>query len=366
MLTRVVVITSLLLLAGLPAAARHHTADTNADQQIAMSELLRVIQLFNSGEFHCETGTEDGYAPDAGDRTCAPHDSDYSPHDWRIRLSEVLRLIQLLNSGGYHTECGTEDDFALGLGAFFDCRAEGESNTETIFLPGDVALEMVWISSGSFMMGRYSGEQDSYSAEDPQHLVTVPGFWLGKYEVTQAQWRAIMGTNPSHFSGDNRPVEAVSWNYITQTFLPALNTATGLTFRLPSESEWEYAVRAGTATRFYWGDDLGCTNIGPYAWYSGNSGSQTHGVGTAGGTGHPNAFGLYDMSGNVWEWCQDWYHLSYTGAPVDGSAWALPTNSYRVARGGGWGYDGLGCRSALRSFCCPGCTSHYVGFRLAR
>ena len=243
---------------------------------------------------------------------------------------------------------------------------------ETIILPGNVPLDMVWIPSGTFMMGRYSGEQDSHASEDPQHLVTVSsGFWMGKYEVTQAQWKAVMnGANPSYFQGahagnvntDNHPVESVSWNDI-QTFITALNTLTDKTFRLPSEAEWEYACRAGKTTRFYWGDDLSNMDIGNYAWYGSNIGGMTHPVGEK----TANNFGLYDMSGNVWEWCQDWSHDHYTGAPTDGSAWESPTGLYRVIRGGNWGNnDGADCRSARRANFDPWYGYTGLGFRLSR
>ena len=236
------------------------------------------------------------------------------------------------------------------------------SGTETIMLPGNVPLVMVWIPGGTFMMGRYSGEQDSWDYEDPQHSVTVPGFWMGKYEVTQAQWEAVMGSNPSGFSGANRPVEEVSWNDV-KSFIAALNSYTGKTFRLPSEAEWEYACRAGTTTRFYWGDDASYTQIGDYAWYSDNSGNETY---DAGGK-LANAFGLYDMSGNVWEWCEDDYHSSYTGAPTNGGAWVdSPSGSHRVSRGGGWSSMSDYCRSAGRSGTYPSYTHCDLGFRLSR
>ena len=244
---------------------------------------------------------------------------------------------------------------------------EGEGETWTIMLPGGVALEMVWIPAGTFLMGRYPGELDSYSDEDPQRQVTFAhGFRMSKYEVTQAQWRAVMGDNPSQFQGDgdtdNRPVEQVSWDD-AQSFIAALNDAhPGMGFRLPSEAEWEYACRAGTTTRFYWGNDPDYTAINDYAWYASNSGDRTHDVG---GT-PPNAWGLYDMSGNVWEWVQDWYHNSYTGAPTDGSGWESPAGTDRVRRGGSWLYDEDDCRSALRSNDVSSNSDSSVGFRLAR
>ena len=228
-----------------------------------------------------------------------------------------------------------------------------------------LTIDMVWIPSGSFMQGRYSGEQGSSSVEDPSHLVTLDyGFWLGKYEVTQAQWEAVAGS--WSFGFDNHPdypAEKVSWDDIVNTFLPTLNSQTGSNvWRLPSESEWEYACRAGTTTRFYWGDDLSETQIGIYAWYSGNSSSTTHTVGTR----QPNAWNLHDMSGNVWEWCEDYWHYDYTGAPADGSPWLSPSSSYRVLRGGSWYNYPNYCRSAARGGSSPDCRYDNCGFRLAR
>ena len=180
------------------------------------------------------------------------------------------------------------------------------------------------------------------------------------------------GANPSWFQGanagnvntDNRPVDSVSWDTITQAFLPALNTATGKTFRLPSEAEWEYACRADTTTAFYWGgDDSDYADIGNYAWYATNSGSETNDVGLK----LPNAWDLCDMSGNVWEWVQDGYHSTYTGAPTDGSAWESPTtDSYRVIRGGAWNNYNYNFRSANRYYFDPSTPNPAFGFRLAR
>ncbi len=236
----------------------------------------------------------------------------------------------------------------------------------TIGLPGDVLLTLVRIPAGSFLMGRNAGEQDSDPAEDPQHPVTISqDFYLGKHEVTKLQWEAVMGTTP--WSGYQKvlndpasPAVFVSWNDV-QAFMAALNRQGLGTFRLPSEAEWEYACRAGTQTRFYWGDDQDYIRIGDYAWYWGNCSSEqyAHVVGQK----MSNAWGLHDMSGNVWEWCQDWY------GPYSGEAATDPggpvSGSYRVLRGGSWGYVDFNCRSAVRDWYDPDAGIFYYGFRLA-
>jgi len=180
-----------------------------------------------------------------------------------------------------------------------------------------------------------------------------------------------MGTTPwsgQYFVLDDpdSPAVYVSWND-AQSFVTAVNKYTDLTFRLPSEAQWEYACRAGNQvppTRFYWGDDPGCTAIGNYAWHWGNCSAEeyAHVVGAR----TPNVFGLYDMSGNAWEWVQDWYHSDYTGAPENGSAWESPPGLGRVLRGGNWSYSGLDCRSASRFSDNPTDADFNIGFRLAR
>ena len=241
----------------------------------------------------------------------------------------------------------------------------------TVLLPGDVPLTVVWIPAGSFDMGRYTGEQDSSSIEDPQHSVSVPGFWMGKYELTKAQWTAVMGTTPWNgqiyvLNDPDSPAVYVSWND-AQSFITTLNGLTGLTFRLPSEAEWEYACRAGTTTRFYWGDDPSYTVGNAYCWWRYNAYDVNERYAHIVGLKTENAFGLYDMSGNAWEWCEDDWHSNYTGAPTDGSAWVdSPRGSYRVARGGGWDDYGNFCRSAFRGYTYPSLTHGSLGFRLAR
>ena len=259
----------------------------------------------------------------------------------------------------------------------------------TILLPGDVPLELVYLPADTFLMGQYPGEQDSSSDEEPQHSVTLSqGFYMGKYEVTQAQWLAVMGSWPgtapssTYGLGDTYPAYYVSWddaqNFITALNTHITNTSQGpATVRLPSEAEWEYAYRAGTTTRFYFGDSLGCAadctdcaagvlpgNRSDYMWYCGNN--SPNGSKPVGGK-LPNAFGLYDMSGNLLEWCEDDWHWDYTGAPVNGSAWVdAPRGSFRVVRGGYWDSYAYRCRAANRYGYSPGDRYNLNGFRVAR
>jgi formylglycine-generating enzyme required for sulfatase activity len=196
----------------------------------------------------------------------------------------------------------------------------------------------------------------------PPHRVNIQSFALGKFEVTQGQWKAVMGNNPSHFKecGDNCPVEQVSWNDI-QEYIQKLNQRSGKTYRLASEAEWEYAARAGSTGKWSFGDSE--SQLGEHAWYSANSGFETQRVGQK----RPNAFGLYDMHGNVREWVQDCWHGNYSGAPTDGSAWTTNcTEDPRVLRGGSWISVPAYLRSADRFRYAPGNRLYDVGFRLAR
>jgi formylglycine-generating enzyme required for sulfatase activity len=205
------------------------------------------------------------------------------------------------------------------------------------------------------------GSNDGEANEKPVHQVTINySFYISKYEVTQAQWQAVMGNNPSSFKGDlaepfiKLPVEQVSWDD-AQIFINKLNESNdGFNYRLPTEAEWEYACRAGTT-----GDDTG--DLSEMAWFAENSGGRTHGVGQK----QPNAWGLFDMHGNVWEWCQDWYHESYNGAPTDGSAWLGGVQLYRVLRGGSWGNkETASLRSASRSRNTPDNRFYDKGLRI--
>ncbi|MDR1921074.1 MAG: formylglycine-generating enzyme family protein [Candidatus Adiutrix sp.] len=217
-----------------------------------------------------------------------------------------------------------------------------------------IGMEFVLIPAGEFMMGSPDGDEDA-DCDENQHRVTISRpFCLGKYEVTQAQWEAVMGNNPSEFEGRNNPVENVSWDDV-QEFINKLNQKEGGNkYRLPTEAEWEYAARAGTTSTYSFGDDAEA--LGRYAWYGENSGGTTHPVGQK----EPNAWGLYDMHGNVWEWVQDWYD-DYSGSPATDPLGAS-SGSSRVFRGGD---NAWSCRSAFRSGDTPDARYDYLGFRLA-
>jgi formylglycine-generating enzyme required for sulfatase activity/CheY-like chemotaxis protein len=232
-------------------------------------------------------------------------------------------------------------------------------------LGNGVTLEMVYIPGGSFIMGSPPGEVKRKNNEEPQHQVTVPGFFMGKYVVTQAQYQAIMGQNPSIFKGEKRPVEKVSWDDAVE-FCNKLSQQTGHSYRLPSEAEWEYACRAGTTTPFYFGETITTDLVnynGNYPYASAPKGeyrTKTTDVGSF----PPNAFGLYDMHGNVWEWCQDTWHENYNGAPTDGSAWIDNNYNYRMLRGGSWNQSSRDCRCAIRNWSDPDYRYGNWGFRV--
>jgi len=243
------------------------------------------------------------------------------------------------------------------------------SKNITIPLSEDVNLDMIWIEQGTFTMGSPEDELGRYDDETQHEVTLTQGYWLGKYEVTQAQYEAVMGTNPSGFKGDDLPVQKVSWNDATEfcTKLTAIEKAAGrlpegYEYTLPTEAQWEYACRAGTTTSLNSGKNVTsteCPEMDEVGWYKCNSDDKTHLVGQK----KPNAWGLYDMHGNVYEWCLDWYEDYADSAVTDPTG---PETGYsRMIRGGGWNEDATFCRSAFRNYVIPTANDSYIGFRVA-
>lgn len=244
-------------------------------------------------------------------------------------------------------------------------------------LGNGIQLEKVMIPGGTFMMGSPEDEEGSNDDESPQHQVTIKAFFMGKYQVSQAQWRFVahlpqvnkeLNPDPSNFKGDNRPVEQVSWEDAVE-FCDRLSQYTGRTYRLPSEAEWEYACRAGTTTPFHFGETI-TTDLanydGNYAYGGGAKGVFRGETTAVGSFGVANNFGLYDMHGNVWEWCQDDWHNDYKGAPTDGSAWLSnkKDSNRRLLRGGSLSYHPGNCRSACRNYYDLDLNNFNIGFRV--
>ncbi len=251
------------------------------------------------------------------------------------------------------------------------CGARGEASTQAgeelvLTLPGaaQVKLTLRRIPAGTFMMGMPKDTPRLLlrTASTPFHQVTLSkSFYMGACEVTQEQWEAVMGTNPSRFGGrPKHPVDFVSWDDV-QAFIKKLNTMGLGTFRLPTEAEWEYACRAGTKTLFYWGDDVDYGKIGDYAWYHHNASSATHPVGQK----KPNSWGLYDMTGNVSEWCGDWYMGTYPSVSQTDPT-GTESGRFRVIRGGSWREYPESCPSAFRDQVPPSVRLNRVGFRLVK
>ncbi|MEI6141872.1 MAG: formylglycine-generating enzyme family protein, partial [Mariniphaga sp.] len=266
----------------------------------------------------------------------------FGNHALQIRQGEkkAEKTVSISQTGG-------ETFFSLSFGREITETANG------------AFIEMVAIKGGTFQMGSNYG----VAYEKPIHTVTVSDFHIGKTEVTQAQWVAIMGSNPSSFKGDNLPVENVSWNDV-QNFIGKLNARTGKNYRLPTEAEWEYAAGGGENNRTKWAGTNNQTNLsllGNYAWYDANSGSKTNAVGTK----QPNELGLYDMSGNVWEWCSDWYGYDYYAKSPQNNPKGASSGSGRVLRGGSWSTYDWGCRVSSRDSGSPAFNISLYGFRLA-
>ena len=230
-------------------------------------------------------------------------------------------------------------------------------------LGGGVRLKMVLIPAGEFMMGSPDADKDASADEKPRHRVRITKpFYLGKYLLTQEQWQAVMGSNPSRYKGSKNPVEQVSWDD-SQIFLGKLNAKAGGKggkFGLPTEAQWEYACRAGSSTKYCFGDEE--SGLGEYGWYGANSDNKPHPVGGK----KPNAWGLYDVHGNVWEWCADWYDPSYYAISPKNDPLGPEAGSLHVNRGGAWSSGAGYCRSACRSGDLRGLHDGNLGFRVCR
>jgi len=248
-------------------------------------------------------------------------------------------------------------EFPRGLNADFNWAITAGGGRA--FRDTTTGMEMVFVKGGCFQMGDTFG--DGAGDEKPVHEVCVGNFYMGKYEVTQGQWRQVMGSNPSLFSscGDDCPVENVSWNN-AQTFIEKLNHSSGKRYRLPTEAEWEYAARSG-GKKEKWAGTSSESSLGEYAWYDANAGGKTHPVGQK----KPNGLGLYDMTGNVWEWCSDWYGGKYYGESVRVDPEGPFSGSYRVFRGGSWNSGAAATRAAVRGRRDPDYRYYGLGFRLA-
>ncbi len=299
-----------------------------------------------------------------------------------LTIEEAFKnvLISVKNTSGGKQVPWTSSSFS---GDFY---FKAEKSKAVVTNPkSPTGIELVYIPAGDFMMGSDDAEIDeavferkkyyndakrsNFANETPKHKVAIKaGFWMGKFEVTQGQWQTVMGDNPSKFPecGANCPVEQVSWDDI-QVFLKRLNSKdTQFEYSLPSEAQWEYAARGGTTTAFSFGDSLNSSQANfkgeyPYASTKGTYIGKTVKVGSY----QPNAFGLYDMHGNVWEWVQDIYNSSYSNLPTDGSVnMSVGDSSVRVLRGGSWGNGGYGCRSAYRGGNAPADRSVNYGFRV--
>jgi len=238
-----------------------------------------------------------------------------------------------------------------------------------------VTLDMVAIPSGTFMMGSPENEKGRYDDESPQHQVKVPAFYMARYPITVTQWKAIrylpkVNKDLNYIVSDsNFPVTLVSWDDAIE-FCARLSNHTGKKYRLPSEAEWEYACRAGTTTPFHFGETIttDLANYNGYYTYASESRGKDRGYNRPVGSFPPNAFGLHNMHGNVWEWCEDDWHQNYQNAPTDGSAWlsGASRNKRKVMRGGSWDDSPADCRSASRNYDDRSDRDHFsnVGFRV--
>ena len=289
----------------------------NADGSVNVSDITALVnQIIGSGSYSAQACDVNG--------------------DGEVNVSDVTALVNLIINGG----------------------GESEDSNQTFTVNG-VSFDMIAVEGGTFTMGATAEQaSDAYSDEKPTHQVTLSSYYIGKTEVTQELWQAVMGSNPSGFSGANLPVEKVSWEDC-QIFIAILNELTGKYFRLPTEAEWEYAARGGSKSQGY--KYSGSNTVDDVAWYPSNSSSKTHPVATKA----PNELGIYDMSGNVLEWCRDWYSSSYYSSSSQYNPTGPASGSRRVYRGGSWGSSARLCRVSYRDYNGPSYRFYNLGLRLA-
>ena len=299
------------------SSATAGVGDVNADGSVNVSDVTALVnQIIGSGSYSAQACDVNG--------------------DGEVNVSDVTALVNLIINGG----------------------GESEDSNQTFTVNG-VSFDMIAVEGGTFTMGATAEQaSDAYSDEKPTHQVTLSSYYIGKTEVTQELWQAVMGSNPSGFSGANLPVEKVSWEDC-QIFIAILNELTGKYFRLPTEAEWEYAARGGSKSQGY--KYSGSNTVDDVAWYPSNSSSKTHPVATKA----PNELGIYDMSGNVLEWCSDWYSSSYYSSSSQYNPTGPASGSRRVYRGGSWGSSARLCRVSYRDYNGPSYRFYNLGLRLA-
>ena len=299
------------------SSATAGVGDVNADGSVNVSDVTALVnQIIGSGSYSAQACDMNG--------------------DGEVNVSDVTALVNLIINGG----------------------GESEDSNQTFTVNG-VSFDMIAVEGGTFTMGATAEQaSDAYSDEKPTHQVTLSSYYIGKTEVTQELWQAVMGSNPSGFSGANLPVEKVSWEDC-QIFIAILNELTGKYFRLPTEAEWEYAARGGSKSQGY--KYSGSNTVDDVAWYPSNSSSKTHPVATKA----PNELGIYDMSGNVLEWCSDWYSSSYYSSSSQYNPTGPASGSRRVYRGGSWGSSARLCRVSYRDYNGPSYRFYNLGLRLA-
>ncbi len=331
---------NLIILLSLSAAASALTAQSITNVQVTQAGKTVVITYDLDGK--------------AGDKYTISLDiSKDGGKTYLLVPSSVTGDIGKLISSGTNKRIVWDvlKDVEKLVGPDFVFKVKGVSGGGTEF-----GIEMIFVKGGTFQMGDTFGDGDSN--EKPVHTVTVGDFYMSKYEVTQKTWKSVMGNNPSHFSGcDDCPVEQVSWND-AQEFIRKLNQKTGKKYRLPYEAEWEYAARSGGKSEKY----SGGANLDAVGWYNGNSGSKTHPVGQK----QPNGLGLYDMTGNVWEWCEDWYSDSYYSQSPSYNPKGPGSGTSRVLRGGSWFWIPRFVRASVRFGFIPDGRNDIGGFRLCR